>query len=208
MTFGFRPCGQAQRTLWGGRWWLPPSPGHGEYCESVFARGSSVHQKCSNYALTNLLFDLCRSVWIIDPFVTCHNPHPKAPTRPTTPEMLWVKEHTSTFYPSIVFILDSQLSPSRSLGVCHAWLVQIVEWLCMSILSCSSYSTLSIPKNACTLITKVMMGKFVTTFIFLWYGYVPSRLISWPRKVNLNFGNSHFLGLNWRLISINLIKTY
>jgi len=34
----------------------------GESCESVFAHGLSMHQKCSNYALTNLLFDLCRSI--------------------------------------------------------------------------------------------------------------------------------------------------
>ncbi len=34
----------------------------GESCESVFAHGLSMHQKCSNYALTNLFFDLCRSV--------------------------------------------------------------------------------------------------------------------------------------------------
>jgi len=25
----------------GGRWWFPPSPGRGEYCESEFACGSS-----------------------------------------------------------------------------------------------------------------------------------------------------------------------
>jgi hypothetical protein len=35
-----------------------PSPGHGE---SVFARGLSIHQKCFNYAVTNL-FGLCRSM--------------------------------------------------------------------------------------------------------------------------------------------------
>jgi hypothetical protein len=37
-----------------------PSLGHGEACEFVFARGLSMHQKCSNYALINLLFGLCR----------------------------------------------------------------------------------------------------------------------------------------------------
>ncbi len=30
-----------QRILYGGRWWLPPSPGHGEFCESRVARGLS-----------------------------------------------------------------------------------------------------------------------------------------------------------------------
>ncbi len=32
--FGCRLCGQPQNMLWGGRWWLPPSPGCGE--SSVF----------------------------------------------------------------------------------------------------------------------------------------------------------------------------
>jgi hypothetical protein len=38
----------------GGRWWLPPSSNRAESCESVCARGSSVHQKYFNYALINL----------------------------------------------------------------------------------------------------------------------------------------------------------
>ncbi len=38
------------------------SPGHGVSCESVFAHGLSMDKKCSNYALTNLMFGLCRSV--------------------------------------------------------------------------------------------------------------------------------------------------
>ncbi len=38
------------------------SLGRGESCESVLARGESMHQKCSNYAFTNLLFGLCRSM--------------------------------------------------------------------------------------------------------------------------------------------------
>jgi hypothetical protein len=46
----------------GGRWWLPLSSGRGESCESMFAHGLFVHQKCFNYAWTNLLFGLCRSV--------------------------------------------------------------------------------------------------------------------------------------------------
>jgi hypothetical protein len=50
----------------GGRWWLPPNPGHGESCEFVFAYGSSKHQNHSIYALTNLLFGLCRSMWMIN----------------------------------------------------------------------------------------------------------------------------------------------
>jgi len=28
--FGCGPCGEVQRILYGGRWWLPPNPGRGE----------------------------------------------------------------------------------------------------------------------------------------------------------------------------------
>jgi hypothetical protein len=41
---------------------VSPSLGYGESREFVFTHGSWMHQKCSNYALTNLLFGLCRSV--------------------------------------------------------------------------------------------------------------------------------------------------
>ncbi len=64
------------------------SPKCGESCESVFACGLSMHQKCSNSALTNLLFGLCRSAWIIEPLINLLSPHPEAPTRPSTPEVL------------------------------------------------------------------------------------------------------------------------
>jgi hypothetical protein len=78
--------------LWPGRYNIirgrlvaSPNPGRGEFCESVFDCGSSVHQKCSNYALTNLLFDLCRSMWIIDSFVIRSSPHPRTLACPFTP---------------------------------------------------------------------------------------------------------------------------
>jgi hypothetical protein len=48
-------CGGAtQRILYGGRWWLPPSPGRGESSESKVARGLSQHQKGAEWVLTNL----------------------------------------------------------------------------------------------------------------------------------------------------------
>ncbi len=56
--------GLVYNILYGGRWWLPPSPGHDESCEFELARGSSYHQKCSINALINLLFGLCRSMWV------------------------------------------------------------------------------------------------------------------------------------------------
>jgi hypothetical protein len=61
--------GQAHNILLGGRWWLPLSLGRAEFCEFMFARGLFVHKKRSNYAPTNLLFGLYRSMWVID---VCH----------------------------------------------------------------------------------------------------------------------------------------
>jgi hypothetical protein len=82
----------------GGRWWLPPSPVCGESCEFVYAHDSFVHQKCSNYTLTNSIFGLCRSMWIINPIITHPNPHLKGLACPSTLEMLQVKEHTPIPY--------------------------------------------------------------------------------------------------------------
>jgi hypothetical protein len=69
-----------------------PSLSRGESCESMFARGLSVHQKCSNYALTNLLFGLYRYVWVIDLLFTLPSPHPNIPTCPFTPKVLQARE--------------------------------------------------------------------------------------------------------------------
>jgi len=41
--FGCKCDGELQRILYGGRWWLPPSPGHGESSESKVAHGLSEH---------------------------------------------------------------------------------------------------------------------------------------------------------------------
>jgi hypothetical protein len=60
-------------TIKGGRWWPPPSSNHGE---SVFAHGSFVHKRSSNYALTNLSFGLCKAMWIIDPLIFLLDPIP------------------------------------------------------------------------------------------------------------------------------------
>jgi hypothetical protein len=101
----------------GGRWWLPPSSSCGESCEFVFARGSFVHQKCSSYALTNLLFGLCRSMWVIELFVNLLNPYPEIPSRPSTTKVQWVKKRTPVPSLFVVFTFGLALNPSRSLGV-------------------------------------------------------------------------------------------
>ncbi len=56
-----------------------------------------MHQKCSNYALTNLFFGLCRFMWVIDLLVTLLNPYPEASTRPSTPKVLWARECVQLF---------------------------------------------------------------------------------------------------------------
>jgi hypothetical protein len=44
------------------------------------------------WVLWVLLFDLCKSVWVIELLVNLPSPHPRAPTRPSILEMLWTKE--------------------------------------------------------------------------------------------------------------------
>jgi hypothetical protein len=61
MPFGCEHRGEEQSIL-RGKVVVPSSLGRGESCEFEFARGSFKHQKCSNYALTNLLFSLCKFV--------------------------------------------------------------------------------------------------------------------------------------------------
>jgi hypothetical protein len=78
----------------------------------MFTRGSSVHQKRSNYALTNLLFGLCRFIWIIN-VVTLPIPHPGTPAYPFTPKVLWIKERAPIPYSSIVFTSNSHLNLSK-----------------------------------------------------------------------------------------------
>jgi len=41
--FGCKCGEELQRILYGGRWWVPPSPGHGESSESKVAHGLSQH---------------------------------------------------------------------------------------------------------------------------------------------------------------------
>jgi hypothetical protein len=83
---------------------FPPNPSIDGSCESVYACGSSMHQKCYNFALTNLLFNLCRSKWIIDLLVICPNPHSGVLAHPSYLEVLQIRECITTSSQSIVFI--------------------------------------------------------------------------------------------------------
>ncbi len=74
--------------------------------------------KCYNYALTNLLFDLCRSMWVSEVLVNLPSPIPELQHAPLP---LKCCELRST--PQLLLLplshLDSQLNPSKNLGVCH-----------------------------------------------------------------------------------------
>jgi hypothetical protein len=78
-----------------------------------------MHQKWSNYALTNSLFGLCMSVWIIELLVTLSSPIPKLQHTLLPPK--WYEPGSA---PQLLQLLLSsplnlQLNPSRSLGVRH-----------------------------------------------------------------------------------------
>jgi len=51
----------------GGRWWLPPSPGRGESCESELPV-TRLNTKSVPIMHYHLMLVLCKSVWIIDVF--------------------------------------------------------------------------------------------------------------------------------------------
>ncbi len=93
------PC--IENTI-GRRCWFPPSPYCGKSCEFVFVHDLSMHWSCLSYALTNLLFGLYKSMYVIDLLVDLLNPRPRTPTRPSTLEVLRAREHTPT-PPSIIF---------------------------------------------------------------------------------------------------------
>jgi hypothetical protein len=56
--FGCGPRGELQSILYGGRWWLPPSPSRGESCESRIARGCPSNQGVPENDLTNWVVGL------------------------------------------------------------------------------------------------------------------------------------------------------
>jgi hypothetical protein len=82
----------------------------------VYAHDLSVQQKCSNHALSNLLFSLCKFLWIIDSLVVCPRPHFETLACPCTPKLLQTKEHTQLLLP-LFSLSNLHLSLSRNVGV-------------------------------------------------------------------------------------------
>jgi len=104
------------REYYKGEGGLPPSSNRGEFYESVSTCDSSVHQKCSNYELINLLFDLCRSVRIIDLLFTRSNPHLGPLARLSTPEVLQNRECTLIPYPFVVSTFGFTIESIKEFG--------------------------------------------------------------------------------------------
>jgi hypothetical protein len=86
-------------------------------------------QKCSNYALTNLLFGLCKSMWMIKCLSFILVSFWSFSTS-LYPKVLRAREHAPTLYFFVVFTSDSPLKLSRSLGS-HQW---FTFWITMPIL--------------------------------------------------------------------------
>jgi hypothetical protein len=72
--------------------------------------------KCSNYTLTNL-FGLCRPMWIIELLNNLLSPILELQYTALPPKCYKLGSSPQFFLPSLSSPLDSQLSPSRSLGV-------------------------------------------------------------------------------------------
>ncbi len=75
--------------------------------------------KCSNYALNNLLFGLCRFVWVSEVLVNLPNPISEFQHAPLPPKCYEPRSMPQLLLLPLSSPLDSQLSPLRSLGVCH-----------------------------------------------------------------------------------------
>ncbi len=71
--------------------------------------------KVPNYALTNLLFGFCRSMWVIDclSFLLVSS---RSSNTPSTPKVLQARERFPIPYFSDVLISNSHLNLSRNLG--------------------------------------------------------------------------------------------
>jgi hypothetical protein len=75
--------------------------------------------KCYNYALTNLLFDLCKFMWVIELLINIFSPIPELQHTLLPPKCYEPGSAPILLLLSLCSPLDSQLNPSKSLRVCH-----------------------------------------------------------------------------------------
>jgi hypothetical protein len=61
--------------------------------------------------------------------VTCPNPHPGAPTRPSTPKVLRARDHARTFYPSVVSCFGLTVESIKEFGGVSKALQTGYDWL-------------------------------------------------------------------------------
>jgi hypothetical protein len=111
-----------------------------------------MHQRCSSYALTNFLFGLCRSVWVIKLIVNHPSPHLGTPARPFTLQNDVGQGAHPTPSPFVVFIFGLIVGSIKELGdasttmhflgrllfylvcVCGQQWFQMSIWYCMKII--------------------------------------------------------------------------
>jgi hypothetical protein len=116
-----------------------------------------MYQKCFNYVLTNLLFGLYRFRWVIELIVTHSNPHPGAPTCPSTPKVLWAKERAPTPYLSVVFTFRLVVESTMEFGGASTWTIE----RCKNLQWCIRYNI-----SSTNVTLKVL--KALQNFIVMW----------------------------------------
>jgi hypothetical protein len=129
MTFGVGPVARHKEYYKGEGGGFPPNPSCDKSCEFMYAHGSSMHQEFYNYALTNLLFGLCKPIWIVDSLVIFHSPYPRVLTCLFYPPKCCKLENASQLFFLLLFPpLNSHLSFTRSLGVCQGLCLSFWYW--------------------------------------------------------------------------------
>jgi len=119
VPFGCGSCKVTQRILYGGRWWLPPSPGRGKSSESKVAHGLSEHQMDAEWVLTNLglVLDAGPCNNIIVPLPSLILGLLACPSYPPLVLEVGSSPQVPTFYNSTY--LDPQVGLTRNLGARH-----------------------------------------------------------------------------------------
>jgi hypothetical protein len=121
VPFGYSIYGELQRILYGGSWWLPPSPGHGESSESKLPVACPNTKGVPECELTHLwlVLDarLCNKIIVPLPSLI-----PELLACPSHPFQCWKlgAAPICNFF-RISAYLDPQVGLTRNLGARHIW---------------------------------------------------------------------------------------